>query len=145
MENKIKVKHEEFYKAKKIAENEFGIDLPNISEWKNLKNSNAWFSKFHFGSNKAFELPFIPNEYLYSKEYVIPINTISSVKGRYKRGVNKYVSMIEKNLDIQPVTFIFRNEKWLMQDGNHRYQAHIVAGKNEIKVIFGYPKNKMII
>jgi hypothetical protein len=115
--------------------------LPPISEWVPVQSSAAWFSHYHFNGNEAFELPFEPRDFVYSPEVEVPIRS-TNIKGHYRRGVEKYVRMIEKGVRIPPVTFLFDPSlcQWLLFDGNHRYEAHLLAGAKMINAVFAFPE-----
>lgn len=130
---------DDFYLAVESADDRFGIILEPLNNWHTLEQSEAWFSEFHDGRNKCFELPFVPGEFLYSSIHKVPVNKNAKICGHYKRGVKKFVNLLEKNEIIPPVTYVWRNNSWTLEDGCHRYEAHLIVNKDIIMAIFAYP------
>jgi hypothetical protein len=111
------------------------------SLWVPITDSQARFSRHHFHGNPADALPFDPNAYLWSPIAIrIPVVARPSRIGYYRRGVTKYVAAIKAKRPIDAVVFLWQNDRWSLQDGNHRYEAHVRAGERLILAIFALPK-----
>ena len=114
-------------------------DLPDVTGWSGLLESDAFFSPFHFNGNEAFELPFHPRDYVYSPVIDIPVNP--DAYGHYKRGVKKYRSMIERGETLPPITILYdeRSGVWAVQDGGHRSMAAAQAGLTHQPAVLAFP------
>ena len=114
-------------------------DLPEVTGWSGLLESDAFFSPFHFNGNEAFELPFHPRDYVYSPVIDVPVNP--DAYGYYKRGVKKYRSMIERGETLPPITILYdeRSGAWAVQDGGHRSMAAAQAGLTHQPAVLAFP------
>ena len=116
--------------------------LPPVASWDSLSDSKAWFSSFHFNGNGAFELPFRPQDYVYSPIVQVPTNP--DAFGFYRRGVKKYRTMIKKGMTLPPITFVWITRRdgqglWALEDGGHRSEAAAQEGLATQPAVLAYP------
>lgn len=119
------------------------LAVPPISTWVPFETAHPWFSPYHFHGTQGFALPFRPQDCLWSPDAIsLPVYAKSEKRGYYRRGVAKYVRCARRGEPIPPVSFVFtRTHGWALLDGNHRYEAHVIAGRPTIKALFAVPRD----
>lgn len=116
-------------------------DLPPLPEWVEAAASPARFSRHHFADNAGFALPFVPEAFVWSPVAIeVPVVPHPARTGHYRRGVKKYVHALERGEALPPVAFVWTRGLWSLLDGNHRYEAHSLAGRDSIGAVFAFPK-----
>ena len=112
-----------------------------LSTWGRVYDSPAWFSEFHFNGNEAFELPFDPEHCAWSP-VAVDLPVPSGATGHFRRGVKKYVAMLERGEELPPCTLLWTPDTargWALQDGNHRAEAHRIVGRDTMKAVLAVP------
>jgi len=131
--------------ARAAAQTQFGLDgaaFPDRARWVPLHASDAWFFRFHVPG--PFALPFMPEDYIWSPAPIfVPVNAASQTTGYYRRGVRRYSGMLRCGEPTPPVSYVYRGGCWNLQDGCHRYEAHIQAGHTAIAAVFAFPQHFM--
>lgn len=123
--------------------------LGEFHRWQDLSTSKAWFSKFHFGRRDCFELPFVPDLYVYSPVVQLRLTSQSEPWAYYRRGIAKYERVLRRGGEIPPVTLVYRPPSagdatstghWCLEDGSHRTAAAWRAGRPSIAAVLAFPK-----
>lgn len=111
--------------------------VPPLAAWVSVDASPAWFSPAHFAGTPGFRLPFDPADFVWTPHVVeLPVNRKAGKHGYYRRGVAKYARALLRGETLPPVSFLYAGTQWTLQDGNHRYEAHVVAGRPAIRAVF---------
>jgi hypothetical protein len=115
--------------------------VSDLTKWKPLSQSQAWFSHFHGRQN--FQLPFYPNQWLYSDIIMDPIRGegTAAPNAYYKRGVTKYRKMIQRGDTLPPIIILYGNnrsgEGLSRADGNHRMAEAFAEELDFIPAVLG--------
>lgn len=118
----------------------FGL-LPDHRDWVEACAARPWFSEWH-ARTPGFSLPFVPDHCLWAPiPITVPVVPGLSPHGHFRRGVARYVRQLRLGGETPPVCFIWSGVRWKLLDGNHRYEAHVRAGRPVIGTHLAIPRS----
>jgi ParB-like chromosome segregation protein Spo0J len=66
---------------------------------------------------------------------LVSIGTVSAEHAaHYPQLVRDIAELLQRGFKFAPISCLRRDGKYVVQDGHHRYEAHILAGRKTIEI-----------